>query len=414
METFHFFDLPNGVRSIMQPFDSEVGHLAVYINTGSRDEQDDEHGIAHLIEHTAFKGTTHRKAYHILSRIDDVGGDLNAFTTKEHICFHASFLTRYTDRAMELLSDIMLHSTFPVKEIEKEKLVIRDEINAFMDSPAESIFDDFEELIYEGHPIARNILGNPATLDQLSRDHILRFTGRNFTPGGVTIAFVGNIAPKRFNGLVTRYFSEMNGAGPTRKRLPFTAYTPRDLSIQKETYQTHLITGNLAFPENHPKKLTLQLLNNILGGPASSSRLNMALRERNASTYHVESNYQAYTDTGYLIVYMGITNGETEKALSTLWKELDKLRNQPLGSLQLHKAHLQVAGQIALGHESKLNEMLWMGRRYLHEESPEPVSEIIRAVEKIDATALMETAREIFDRDRFSTLIYPAKPDPDE
>ena len=413
MDTFQFFDLPNGVRSIMLPFTSEVAHLAVYINTGSRDEQEHEHGIAHLIEHTAFKGTTHRKAYHILSRIDDVGGDLNAFTTKEHICFHASFLTRYTDRAMELLADILLHSTFPEKEIEKEKLVIRDEINSFMDSPAESIFDDFEEMIYDGHPIARNILGDPSTIGNLSRDHILQFAGRNFKPRGITIAFIGNLTPKRFNGLVSKYFSEMNGSGPLPERLPFTGYRPRELCIEKDTYQTHLITGNLAYPESHPKKLTLQLLNNILGGPASSSRLNMALRERNASTYHVESNYQAYTDTGYLIVYMGITNGETGKAIDTLWKELDKLRNQPLGSLQLHKAHLQVAGQIALGHESKLSGMLWMGRRYLHEEAPETVAEIIREVEKTDSSALMETANEIFVRDRFSTLIYPAKPESD-
>ncbi len=413
-DSFRFFELPNGIRAVSLPSGSGVAHLAVYVNAGSRDESAAEHGIAHLIEHTAFKGTRNRKAYHILSRLDDVGGDLNAFTTKEHTCLHASFLEEHTERAMELFSDILLNATFPDKEIEKEKLVIMDEINSFKDSPSEAIFDDFEELIFTGHPMARNILGTPDSIKKLNRTSILRFISKHFSAPNTAIAFIGNLPSERFSGLVKKYFSGMKNNVCLRSREPFSGYKPQCLSLEKDTYQTHIITGNLAYPTGHPKKLTLQLLNNILGGPASSSRLNMALRERNASAYHVESNYQPYSDTGYLSVYMGITSAETEKVLNILWKELDKLRNQPLGTLQLHRARLQVAGQVALWHESKLNEMLWMGRKHLYGQIPEPVESTIRAVGKITASDLMEAAQEIFVKEHFSTLVYLAKPEEDE
>jgi predicted Zn-dependent peptidase len=411
---FEFFNFAGGLRMVYAPSSSQVAHLAVYINAGSRDETEKEHGIAHFIEHTAFKGTTKRKAYHILSRLDDVGGDMNAFTTKEHTCIHASFISEHTNRAIELFSDIILNAVFPEKELEKEKSVVLDEISAYKDSPSESIFDDYEELIYAGHPIGRNILGTPESLEDFNRKTIIRFIHRNYTASEMVIAYIGNIPSKTVVRSVERHFQGMTDRKLHRIRKSFTGYKASNLALEKDTHQTHISTGTIAWPMGHPRKLSLQLLNNILGGPASNSRLFMALRERNGCAYHVESNYQPYSDTGYISVYMGINPSGYERAMEIMWKELNRLKNEPLGQLQLHRARHQVAGQIALSHESKLNEMLWMGRRYLYHQYPETIEQTLAAIEKISAADLLEVANEIFVPEAFSTLTYLGRPVEDD
>jgi predicted Zn-dependent peptidase len=408
---YQFHELPNGIRIIYTPSPSKVAHLGVYINAGSRDETPEEHGIAHFIEHMAFKGTTHRKAYHILTRLDSVGGDLNAFTTKEHTCLYASFLTEYTARAIELFSDIILHSTFPHKELTREKTIILDEINSYKDSPSESIFDDFEELIFPNHPIGRNILGTPESLEQITRPQIMRFIYRNYSASETVISYIGAMPFQKLILLLDKFFSKMNGNNLNRERIPVEDYNTANLTLDKETHQTHVMMGTAAYPFTHPRKRAFQLINNILGGPGSNSRLNLALRERRGYTYHVESNYQSYSDTGHFTIYMGTTSPNPKSTIQLAFKELNAIRKSSLGTLQLHHAKKQLAGQIALAFESKVSEMLSIGRKHLYHLDISPIGKIIAGVEAITAAEVLEAANEILVPEKFSILIYQAQED---
>ncbi len=401
-------ELPNGIRFIHCPSTSRVAHLAVYIDAGSRDERAHEHGIAHFIEHMAFKGTSHRKAYHILNRLDSVGGDLNAFTTKEHTCLYASFLTGYEKRAAELFSDIILHSVFPEKEITKEKGIVLDEINTYKDSPSEAIFDDFEELLFDGHPLGRNILGSPESVEEISKRQIIRFIQRNYSTLRMVIAYTGPMENLKVGNLLQHQFETVPWQSPDRAREPFNGHNPGRRVEQKMTHQTHAVTGTIAYPMGHPRSTALHLLNNMIGGPGSNSRLNMALRERKGYTYHVESNYQPFSDTGYFNIYLGITSHNPNPALEMVYKELSVFTKEPLGSLQLHRAKTQLAGQLALAYESKLNETLSVGKRLLHNQEVETAEEIILKIEKLSSGDVLEAARELLIRERFTELIYPA------
>lgn len=401
-------ELPNGAILIHCPSLSRVAHLCVYLNAGSRDELDQEQGMAHFIEHMAFKGTRRRKAYHILSRLDHVGGDLNAFTTKEHTCLYASFLHGFENRALDLFADIILHSVFPDKEIEKEKGVVLDEINTYLDNPSESIFDDFEELIFRGHPIGRNILGTPESVQNITRRQIFRFIQRNYHAREMVIAYCGPEPETKVTHTVSKLFEGMPSNGNSRNRQPFSPLSAQKRVCDKETYQTHAITGIIAYPIGHPKTTALHLLNNMIGGPGSSSRLNLALRERRGYTYHVESNFQPYSDTGYFNVYLGTAARKPDAALAAVFRELSLFSRDKLGTLQLHRAKMQFTGQLALAFESKLSEMLSVGKRMLHQQQLTTVDEIIARINALTATELLETARELFIPDNFSTLIYPS------
>jgi predicted Zn-dependent peptidase len=406
--TYQYRELSNGIRVVYASSQSKVSHLGVYLNAGSRDEQPHELGIAHFIEHMAFKGTTRRKSFHILSRLDTVGGEMNAFTTKEHTCLYASFLQGYEARAIELFSDIILHSTFPEKEMEKEKTIILDEINSYKDAPSEAIFDDFETLIYPDHPIGRNILGTPESLKQIKKQQIIRFIQRNYSAQEMVIAYSGNLPIEKLVRLLTRYFLPMLRHPLDRKRLPVGQIIPAYLQVEKDTYQTHAMIGSPAYSIFHPKKHVMYLLNNLLGGPGSNSRLNLALRERRGYTYHVESNFQPYSDTGYFSIYLGTTSNDPSGTIQMAFKELDKLRKESLGGLQLHRAKAQLSGQIALSYESKLSEMLSIGKRVLYSPTAATLDEIISAVETVTVAEIQEVANEIFNPRNFSTLIYQA------
>jgi predicted Zn-dependent peptidase len=406
--TYTVRELPGGIRVIHCPSSSRVSHLGIYLNAGSRDEQLHEQGIAHFIEHMAFKGTTHRKAYHVLNRLDSVGGDLNAYTTKEHTCLYASFLKGHEHRAIELFADIIMHSVFPEKEIEKEKTIILDEINTYLDSPSESIFDDFEEILFPNHPLGRNILGTPESVKRIHKNQIVRFIRRNYNTHEMVITYAGST---HFNTIIknlSRYFDRMPWQSQPRTRTPFTPTSPTKNIVEKQTHQTHAITGTWAYPNGHPQATTLHLLNNIIGGPGSNSRLNMALRERRGYTYHIESNYQTFSDTGYFSIYMGTTMDDPMPAIALVNKELAPFTRDRMGPLQLHRAKRQLAGQLALMYDVKLSEMLSAGKRLLNNMPMESPDTLIAKIEKITADQILETAREILVPDSFSTLIYPA------
>lgn len=398
--------LANGIRIIHQRTDSPVGHLGVLINAGSRDELEEEHGLAHFIEHSVFKGTQKRKAFHILSRIEGVGGELNAYTTKEETVLYATFLTEYFERTADLLSDILFNSVYPERELKREKEVVYEEINSYKDSPSELIFDEFEELVFDGHPIARNILGTRDKLRGFTRDSIFRFIENNYHTDQMVISSVGNIDFGDLLKMLERYF----GAVPEKKRensrQKFEGYIPQEKIVQRDTFQSHCVMGNIAFDVQHPQRIIMVLLNNILGGQALNSRLNLALRERRGMAYNVESGYTAYSDTGLFNVYFGTDKENLNKALNLVQKEFDLLRNTKLGAVQLSRAKKQLIGQIAISTESREDMMLTIGKSYLLYDKVDPLRVVLKKIEEITAEQLMEAANIVLNKDQMSTLIY--------
>jgi len=398
--------LQNGIRLIHKPTDSPVGHLGILINTGSRDEEPEEHGLAHFIEHSVFKGTQKRRAFHILSRIEDVGGELNAYTTKEETTLFSTFLAEFYDRTAELLSDILFNSTYPEKELNREKEVIFEEINSYKDSPSELIFDEFEELVYNGHPIARNILGTPENLNRLNRQSILRFIQNNYHTDQMVISSVGKIDFAKLVKLIEKYFgfAETNKRQNGRER--FRNYIPGIRIMEKDTFQSHCVIGNVAYDILHPKRITMVLLNNIIGGQAMNSRLNMALRERKGMAYNIESGYTAYTDTGLFNVYFGTDRENLGKATDLVLKEFKLLREKKLGTVQLRKAQKQLIGQIAISTENREDLMLTVGKTYLLFDKVESMRTIFKKIEAITPSDLLEAANEVLQPDQMSRIVY--------
>jgi predicted Zn-dependent peptidase len=398
--------LPNGIRLVHLPVPNLVAHCGVFINAGSRDELETEHGIAHFIEHTIFKGTRKRNVVQILNRLENVGADLNAYTTKEETCIHASFLHEFYDRTLELFSDILFHSVFPENEIEREKLVVADEIQSFRDTPAEQIFDDFEDHLFEGHPLGRNILGTSKSLKKLKQKDILDFIHRNYLPGEVVIASVGRIEFKRFVGLVTRYFSENPERGVQKQRAAANHYTPFSKSVKKRTSQVHCMVGAPGFPYSDIRRIPLALINNLLGGPLMNSRLSLALRERNGLTYHNESNYTTYSDAGIIQIYFGTEAAHYEQALGIVHDELKKLRDIRLTPMQMQTVRKQITGQLAIGHESNIAHMLAIGKSYLLQDHFAPIEKIIARINETTPAELQEISNEVFAEEQLSMLTF--------
>ena len=380
--------------------------MVLVVSTGSRDEREDQNGMAHFIEHTVFKGTQKRKPYHILSCLDNVGGDLNAFTTKEETCLQASFLNTYYSRAMDLLQDIAFQATFPEHELEKEKEVVLDEINSYLDMPSEEIYDVFEDTIFQGHPLGRNILGTSDLVKGFGRADVLAFREGNYSTDAMVLATIGDISFKDFEKMAMRFFGNLPAHLVPNRRQPFRSYVPRHLELERNNHLSHCMIGGLAPEFIHPKKRTMVLLNNILGGPAMNSRLSLNIREKYGFAYTIESQYNAYSDTGLVSVYMGVDPDSLDKAITLVHKELDKLRNQKMGTMQLHHAKQQLVGQLALGRESGMSELLAITRSMLMNEPIETVPDIIHTIEIITADDLMEEANQVFDGRQLSTLIF--------
>ncbi|WP_372935337.1 M16 family metallopeptidase [Mariniphaga sediminis] len=398
--------LPNGIRLIHKSTDSPVGHLGILINTGSRDEEPDEHGLAHFIEHSVFKGTRKRRAFHILSRIEDVGGELNAYTTKEETTLYSTFLAEFYERTAELLSDILFNSVYPEKELNREKEVVLEEINSYKDSPSELIFDEFEELVFDGHPIARNILGTPANLALFNREAILRFISQNYHTDQMVISSVGKINFNALVKLIEKYFGHAETRLRQNGRRQFDNYIPGNRIVEKDTFQAHCLLGNVAFDVMHPRRIAMVLLNNIIGGQAMNSRLNMALRERQGMAYNIESGYTAYTDTGLFNVYFGTDRENLEKAIALILREFKLLREKKLGVLQLSKAQRQLMGQIAISAENGEDLMLTIGKSYLLFNKVDSVKTIFKKIEAISPVDLIEVANEVLEENRMSRLVY--------
>ncbi len=409
--SYKYYILDNGIKIIHREVQGNVSHCGLMVNTGSRDELETESGMAHFIEHMIFKGTKKRKAYHVLSRIENIGGDLNAFTTKEETCVYASFLSPYYDQTLELFADVAFNSIFPLKEIVKEKDVIIDEINSYNDSPAELIFDDFEDLIFKDHPLGRNILGSLESVKKIKRNDIFRFIKNNYATQQMVISSVGNIDFDKLVKVVQKYFGGVSLSAGHYNRSVFGNYSKQNVVQNKDSYLTHAILGNIAYPRKHEKRLTLAVVANLLGGPALNSRLNLSIREKHGYAYSIEAMYQPYSDTGMFGIYVGSDKNHIAKSLQLIKKELKKLRDQKLGTIQLHRAKKQVVGQLAISFESRLGEMLGIAKSQLHDDAVKTFDEIIAEIETINAKSILDVSNDIFEEENLSTLIYKAKED---
>jgi predicted Zn-dependent peptidase len=403
---FEIYTLQNGIRVAHKRVDSPVAYCCIMVNTGTRDEQEEEHGIAHFIEHVIFKGTKKRKAFHIMSRLEDVGGELNAYTTKEETVIHATFLKDDFARAADLIADILFHSTFPEKELKKEKEVILDEINSYKDSPSELIFDDFEEMVYKNHPFGRNILGNKKCIKKFNRSDISSFMRREYNTDQMVFCSMGNIPFHRVKKIADKLFGWVSPNPRIKPRLPIGEYIPENKTLKKSTHQNHCIIGCTTFDLNHPKRIGMHLLNNILGGPGMNSRLNLSLRERNGFAYNVESNYSPYTDTGLFSIYFGSDKDNFNKSFDLVHLELDRMRNNKMGVLQLFKAKRQLIGQLAIASDNSEVLMLNAARSILVYNCIDSIDKINQQIESISASEILDIANEIVSKNRLSTLIY--------
>ena len=400
------YTLPNGLRIIHEPTLSKVAYCGFAIDAGTRDEAENEQGMAHFVEHLIFKGTEKRKAWHILNRMENVGGDLNAYTNKEETVVYSAFLTEHLERALELLGDIVFHSTFPQHEIEKETEVIIDEIQSYEDTPSELIFDDFEDMIFRNHPLGRNILGKPELLRSFRTEDVLSFTRRYYQPGNMVFFVQGQYDFKKIICLAEKYLSDIPAAEVNNHRVPPPLYVPEHLTIAKDTHQAHVMIGSRGYNAYDDKRTALYLLNNVLGGPGMNSKLNVALRERRGLVYNVESNLTSYTDTGAFCIYFGTDVEDMDTCLKLTYKELKRMRDTKMTSSQLAAAKKQLIGQIGVASDNFENNALGMAKTYLHYHKHESPELVFKRIETLTAEQLLEVANEMFAEEYLSTLIY--------
>jgi predicted Zn-dependent peptidase len=398
--------LPNGLRIIHLLSNSQVAYCGFAVNAGSRDEQPYELGLAHFVEHCLFKGTQRRKAWHILNRMENVGGELNAFTTKEGTFIYSIFLEKDLKRAVELLSDLVINSQFSENELKKEREVILDEIQTYEDSPSELIFDDFEDLLFDGHPLGHPILGIKKTLKSFNSSAGKSFLQKFYVAENMVFFSMSNTDFKQVVKIAEKYLTAI----PSQKA-PITRTTPEPVNSQciikkKKTHLSHALIGGRAYDLHHKNRYPLFLLNNILGGPGMNSRLNIILREKNGLVYNVESNITAYTDTGVFSVYFGTDPKNREHAINLVEKEFQSLCDNKLTTTRLSAAKKQAIGQLGVARDNKESLFLGLGKSFLHYNQYEMLPEVFAKIEKITAEQILESANELLQPKSLFRLIY--------
>ena len=445
---YNTYTLDNGLRIIHLPSDSQVVYCGYQINAGTRNEEPGEEGLAHFCEHVTFKGTERRKAWHILNCLESVGGDLNAYTNKEGTVYYSAILKEHIARAVDLLSDIVFHSVYPQAEIDKEVEVICDEIESYNDSPAELIYDEFENILFKGSPLGHNILGTAEQVRAFKTEDALRFTRKLYRPDNAIFFAYGDIDFKKLVKLIQKALGECpkgrelacsadckSAETPTEERIAEetpTVETPTEemeagdanhkvqssklnvqskvagqtIVMQKNTHQAHVMIGTRAYDVNDDRRMPLYLLNNILGGPGMNAKLNLALREHNGLVYTVESTMVAYGDTGTWSIYFGCDEHDVKRCLRLVRKELDKFMQKPLSDAQLKAAKKQIKGQIGVACDNRENFALDFGKSFLHYGWEKNVDRLYEQVDEITATQIQAVAQELFDKDRLTTLIF--------
>ncbi|MGE9978927.1 M16 family metallopeptidase [Prevotella sp. SGI.167] len=445
---YNTYTLDNGLRIIHLPSDSKVVYCGYQINAGTRNEEPGEEGLAHFCEHVTFKGTERRKAWHILNCLESVGGDLNAYTNKEGTVYYSAILKEHIARAVDLLSDIVFHSVYPQAEIDKEVEVICDEIESYNDSPAELIYDEFENILFKGSPLGHNILGTAEQVRSFKTEDALRFTRKLYRPDNAIFFAYGDIDFKKLVKLIRKALGECpkgrelacsadckSAETPTEERIAEetpTEETPTEemeagdanhkvqsskfnvqskvagktIVMQKNTHQAHVMIGTRAYDVNDDRRMPLYLLNNMLGGPGMNAKLNLALREHNGLVYTVESTMVAYGDTGTWSIYFGCDEHDVKRCLRLVRKELDKFMQKPLSDAQLKAAKKQIKGQIGVACDNRENFALDFGKSFLHYGWEKNVDRLYEQVDAITAAQIQAVAQELFDKDRLTTLIF--------
>ena len=454
---YNTYTLDNGLRIIHLPSDSKVVYCGYQINAGTRNEEPGEEGLAHFCEHVTFKGTERRKAWHILNCLESVGGDLNAYTNKEGTVYYSAILKEHIARAVDLLSDIVFHSVYPQAEIDKEVEVICDEIESYNDSPAELIYDEFENILFKGSPLGHNILGTAEQVRAFTTEDALRFTQKLYRPDNAIFFAYGDIDFKKLVKLIGKAltddssgklaekgchadfaddadFSGETGdtgfAGARDSEITQMSQAPQMTQIsrgaidsmgsmdpmgspagqtivmQKNTHQAHVMIGTRAYDVNDDRRMPLYLLNNMLGGPGMNAKLNLALREHNGLVYTVESTMVSYGDTGTWSIYFGCDEHDVKRCLRLVRKELDKFMQKPLSDAQLKAAKKQIKGQIGVACDNRENFALDFGKSFLHYGWEKNVDRLYEQVDEITAAQIQAVAQELFDKDRLTTLIF--------
>ena len=410
---YNTYTLDNGLRIIHLPSDSKVVYCGYQINAGTRNEEPGEEGLAHFCEHVTFKGTKRRKAWHILNCLESVGGDLNAYTNKEGTVYYSAILKEHIARAVDLLSDIVFHSVYPQAEIDKEVEVICDEIESYNDSPAELIYDEFENILFKGSPLGHNILGTSEQVRAFTTEDALRFTQKLYRPDNAIFFAYGDIDFKKLVRLLQRALADDESVvNLAEEKLPKNYPSVGDgiagqtIVMQKNTHQAHVMIGTRAYDVNDDRRMPLYLLNNMLGGPGMNAKLNLALREHNGLVYTVESTMVAYGDTGTWSIYFGCDEHDVKRCLRLVRKELDKFMQKPLSDAQLKAAKKQIKGQIGVACDNRENFALDFGKSFLHYGWEKNVDRLYEQVDEITAAQIQAVAQELFDKDRLTTLIF--------
>jgi predicted Zn-dependent peptidase len=420
MTQYNTHTLGNGLRIIHRPTASPVIYCGFQIAAGSRHEQPGEEGLAHFCEHVTFKGTRRRRAWHILNCLESVGGDLNAFTTKESTVYYAAVLREHLSRAVDLLCDIVLHSTYPQHEIDKEIAVICDEIESYNDTPAELIYDEFERLLFGSHPLGHNILGQASQLRTYTTADALRFTARHYCPHNMIFFIDGDI---HFGQLVKMLQRNMDGGDEgarcassaqdislssknlcTPENIPSTPPPPVTI-LEKHTHQAHVMMGCRAYEHRHPRRMALFLLNNMLGGPGMNARLNLSLREHHGLVYTVESTMVSYSDQGLWCTYFGCDPHDVDRCRQLVSRELQRFVQQPLTPRQLSAAKKQLKVQIGIACENREQFALDFGKSFLTHGWERDVETLFARIDAVTADDIQQVAQELFAPERLSTLI---------
>ena len=405
--------LPCGLRIICAPCPTQVVYCGIAVDAGTRDEQTLESGMAHFVEHMSFKGTHRRTARQIINRMESVGGDLNAYTGKEETVFYSSVLKQHLSKAIDLLIDITLNSTFLQEEMNKEVEVVIDEIESYNDQPSELIYDEFEEICFPDHPLGRNILGEADKLRELTSQHMHAFHQRMYRPDRMVLFVYGDVEPDKVIRLAEKALADTDLAHPSYSLMPLPRKTPapfryeeKTASRKKDTHQAHVVIGGRSYGGDNPRHLHLYLMNNLLGGPCMSSLLNLSLRERNGLVYTVESNATCYTDSGVWTTYFGCDPEDVRKCCRLVERELRKLTDKPLSQQKLNAARQQLKGQIAVSYDNFESLAISMAKRYLHYGSTQTMRQLFNRLDELTPNQLWETAQEVFSPQNLHTLIY--------
>lgn len=398
--------LSNGIRLVYLHTVAQVAHVGVTILAGSRFESPNEEGLAHFLEHCIFKGTKKRRSLIVLSCLDDVGGELNAFTSKEEICVYASFSKQYIEKASELLADIVLNPVFPSKEIAKEKTIVLDEINAYLDSPGDKIFDDFEEHLFKNHRLGANILGTKESVSGFTKKDLVTYVERFFFAENMVISFVGDIPIQKLIKILEKNFSHLKRRSKAIQPELFTGYKPFKIRSKEANIQAHALIGGIAPGYNDEERRAMTLLINVLGGPALNSRLILSVREKYGYSYNIEANYTPFTDVGYWSVYFASDQRYLEKTIKLVYKELDLLYRKALNKAQLKKAKEQLKGHIALSMDSNSGIMQGLGKSLLLFNQIDSIQEIYEGIDRLTVGELRTVAGEYFNPDKISELVF--------